>query len=373
MKTRLLWLIAGLMAPAALAQSTDDSDGWYRVELIVFANRDPEAALSERWPLLPDLDYPDRWQRLEDGPLEIPVSTDVALTSLADTAPQPPIDLMWDRSMDALWREWREKTLFAQPQVTLEPIVSLTVPNQRVPLPAAQRELDEQRRRIDASAGLEVLFHQAWVQRIRDERESLPLILDGPDRFGDYPELQGSVLIYAGRYLHIATNLWLNTAGYYLDRDPRTAGWRMPRPPLPVTGDSEAMVPFRVELEPGWLPPETPSVGESDADELADPEAARALDARAALPAPEASRPDYLGPDTVAETAEPPSGEADVPRHSAYDYEFRHAVRVQQRRRMRSGELHYIDHPLLGVLVRIDRHEFEPFIEESESSLADTR
>ena len=29
---------------------------------------------------------------------------------------------------------------------------------------------------------------------------------------------------------------------------------------------------------------------------------------------------------------------------------------MQAHRRMRSGELHYIDHPLMGVLLRIDRY-----------------
>jgi hypothetical protein len=37
-------------------------------------------------------------------------------------------------------------------------------------------------------------------------------------------------------------------------------------------------------------------------------------------------------------------------------------VLLQQRRRMRSGELHYIDHPLLGVVVRIRPLEFSPFV-----------
>ena len=34
-------------------------------------------------------------------------------------------------------------------------------------------------------------------------------------------------------------------------------------------------------------------------------------------------------------------------------YPFRHAVLLNTTRRMRSGELVYIDHPLLGVLIRI--------------------
>ena len=33
-------------------------------------------------------------------------------------------------------------------------------------------------------------------------------------------------------------------------------------------------------------------------------------------------------------------------------YPYRHAVLVQQKRRMRSNEVHYIDHPLLGAVIK---------------------
>jgi hypothetical protein len=45
------------------------------------------------------------------------------------------------------------------------------------------------------------------------------------------------------------------------------------------------------------------------------------------------------------------------------EYGYRHAVLLEQRRRLRSGELHYIDHPLLGLLIRVSRYEFEPFVD----------
>jgi hypothetical protein len=34
-------------------------------------------------------------------------------------------------------------------------------------------------------------------------------------------------------------------------------------------------------------------------------------------------------------------------------YPWRHAVLMQQSRRMRSNELHYLDHPLLGIVVKL--------------------
>jgi hypothetical protein len=35
-------------------------------------------------------------------------------------------------------------------------------------------------------------------------------------------------------------------------------------------------------------------------------------------------------------------------------YGFRHAVLMQQKRRMRSQEVHYLDHPMLGVVIRLN-------------------
>jgi len=34
-------------------------------------------------------------------------------------------------------------------------------------------------------------------------------------------------------------------------------------------------------------------------------------------------------------------------------YPWRHAILLQQKRRMRSTEVHYIDHPMLGVVIKI--------------------
>jgi hypothetical protein len=33
-------------------------------------------------------------------------------------------------------------------------------------------------------------------------------------------------------------------------------------------------------------------------------------------------------------------------------YPYRHAVALQQKRRMRSKEIHYIDHPMLGLIIK---------------------
>jgi hypothetical protein len=96
----------------------------------------------------------------------------------------------------------------------------------------------------------------------------------------------------------VETNLWLNTAGEYL-----AGTWRMPPPPF---GPRSLII---------------------EEEQVVDVAAAVA-----ALPAAGAA---------TAEAQE-----------IAPVYPYRHAVLLQQTSRMRSGEAHYIDHPMLGVIIK---------------------
>lgn len=351
-----LALLLSLAATASVAQqeTDEDKDNWYRVELLVFANRDSATARAEHWPLLPVLSYPERWLVLKHGELNEPADKPLAFESLEDQA-SGPLDLYWDRSIKALWTEYYEKQLRR-----FDPGLTLELPRQRALLPASTRELNFQRKRIDEAANLDVLFHQSWIQRIEDEERSLPLILDGPAQFGDYPELQGSVLLYSGRYLHIVTNLWLNTAGRYLDANPATAGWSMPPPPLPVAREDHWMTPFRVDVSPWWLDPAGGLLPEPSAEAPASGDPA-AVSAAAGTDATLQQQGTSSAPPRPARSMAP-----------GPDYEFRHAILVKQRRRMRSGELHYIDHPMLGMVVKVSRYEFEPFFPELTDQAGDS-
>ena len=109
---------------------------------------------------------------------------------------------------------------------TAQAATSSMLPRPYVILPRAIR-VCRQGRRHAAQRALPVLFHETWVQPLEPEPGSLPIVLDRSGDSQQWPALQGSVRLYLSRYLHIETNLWLNTAGQYL---PGT--WRMPAPPF---------------------------------------------------------------------------------------------------------------------------------------------
>jgi hypothetical protein len=110
-----------------------------------------------------------------------------------------------------------------------------------------------------------------------------------------WPELQGTIALYQAGEFILETNLWRNTGGEYL---PGT--WRMP------------------------APPRGPGPGAMGGTQ----------EQREAIPA--------------AQGIVGQIGDA-----GADNYPYRHAVLLQQTRRMRPGQVYYIDHPLLGLAVKI--------------------
>ncbi len=106
-----------------------------------------------------------------------------------------------------------------------------------------------------------LLFHQAWRMRLVSEAKSIPLLIEGGDYFADMPELQGKLKLSVARYLHLETDLFLNT--------------------------------FEVVNAPNAV--------------------------------------------------------------NATPYKVTSSAGMHQRRRMRSNELHFIDSPYLGLLIKIDR------------------
>jgi hypothetical protein len=118
--------------------------------------------------------------------------------------------------------------------------------------------------------------------------------------------LQGTIKIYQAGAFFVDTNLWLNTSGEYLP-----GNWRMPPPPrAPVSQPVASPAPMEQPV----------------------PEAA-------------AAAPSAAIPSTTATTS--------VQVAPAPEYPYRHAVLLKQSRKMRAGQLNYLDHPLLGVLVKI--------------------
>ncbi len=290
-----------------------NAERWYRVELLVFAQ--PGGAGAEQWAPIPRLEYPGaarfllRTAAIENNNARYGMAGEVdefgrQLFELPDPTALPPLPQEPLANPD---------TGTAAPATGLDAAAPGALETGAPPLPTPflvlPRSLLEFRGKaayMERRGGYRMLFHETWLQPVGEASRELPIVLDRSGDSGTWPELQGSVRLYLSRYLHLETNLWLNTRGEYLPGE-----WRMPPAPL---GPPSVIV-----TEP---PPP-----------LADTEST----------APDV--PAGAGSESVEDVvAEDGAGPV---------YPWRHAVLQQQKRRMRSNEVHYIDHPMLGVIAKL--------------------
>lgn len=145
---------------------------------------------------------------------------------------------------------------------------------------------------INRSRNYRLLLAGSWHQHVPERKAALPLLIQTGTRYGDLYQLEGTISVGLARYLHVGADFW-----YY---EPELGAY------------TEALT-------------STPAV----ATEATGIETAEAAPEGAAAPAAE----------LAYRTVLPPG-----------DYR----MHLSEKRRMRSAELHYLDHPKLGVLVRID-------------------
>lgn len=156
---------------------------------------------------------------------------------------------------------------------------------------------------IERSRDYRLLFHDAWRMPVVGEDRSIPLLIEGGNYYDGLPELQGQLKIMVARYLHVETKLYFN----------------------------------RFEAMPEVLSGSVDQVLQDSRNPLSMTRSTTV----AQLPA----------------LLQPLS--ADELRHGSSWIEGRYqpvdSARMHQRRRMRSGELHFIDSPYMGLLIRIER------------------
>ena len=306
----------GLIATSTvLAQ---DEERWYRVELLIFSNESSAAASSEHWQPTPSLVYPQQGRFLVNPQ---GVASNLALYDATSTVDEqghqtltivPPV-LDAEDDIKPLPEPVPEPVSQAVEQELPAEATIPTTPSPFITLAHSELEFRGKAAYMQRTGRYQTLFHESWMQPMVEQGRTLPIIIDRSGDSETWPQLQGSVKLYVSRYLHLETNLWLNTSGSYLPPD-----WNMPAAPL---GPKSLTIIHPPEPEPD---PELEADFESEA-----------IDTGFFAPTGEL--------EAQQETLEP----------QGPVYPWRHAIALQQKRKMRSTEVHYIDHPMLGVVVKI--------------------
>lgn len=146
------------------------------------------------------------------------------------------------------------------------------------------------------------LFHQAWRQQIGDRENAKNIIITGGQQFDSHYELEGSIKLSVERYLHIDTDLWLNQ---FVSNTGKEQHLWSPLPPLPK------------------------SIDDGMADEAITTNNSFSFNQPTLF---------FSGRNSQLKSEQ---------------YTVDQTIVLQQHRRMRSNELHYIDHPLMGLLIKV--------------------
>lgn len=174
--------------------------------------------------------------------------------------------------------------------------------------------LQQEKRNIRLSAGFRTLFYKQWYQELGAGVTGKAIAVSGGKSFDGQQQLEGWVRFSQKRYLHLEVDLWLHD----YDKSHQELGLQTKELPQPIPEPEKLMA----TLFDFGLPP---------------------------MPVP------------VAETETDVSNKIDeeIPAIPFYIRKPRRVITfvMHQKRRMKSNELHHLDHPLLGVLVEAIPYE----------------
>ncbi|WP_339068352.1 CsiV family protein [Teredinibacter turnerae] len=296
------------------AQTEDQQESWYQVEILVF-KRNQSNATQEVWPKNIALAYPPNVQYLRDpnsDPVQPPEVTDSEFSSDQSTSSEPvntPDTALTEREPD--------------PEQQEEPFVLL--PKDGMFIRGAEYAINRDR-------SLSPLFHATWAQPMKALKDAPAIVIQGGESYGNHHELEGTITLSVSRYLHLHTDLWL--AEYETNYGQADYHWpTIPLPPEPETLELTSTS----DLGLGNLPLDTDfnfNTNRSGSVNGINLQVGGATE---------------FNPTSAAVTG------LDSTLLSMADQPFlvKHIVKLDQKRRMRSNELHYIDHPELGIIIKI--------------------
>ena len=167
--------------------------------------------------------------------------------------------------------------------------------------------------RLQGAGGRRLLAHLSWRQPLLNKSQATAVAVTGGERLGDHFELEGAVtLSLNGNRVNIDAQLWLLSFA-------RLSG-------LGQEGAEEQLQ---------WQLPLSPLVAADKADE------------------DKGEEPNARQADAGRWLNELPANPGQRQRSSAVEYRVSELSLFRQQRDMISNELHYLDHPALGVLVEV--------------------
>ena len=187
---------------------------------------------------------------------------------------------------------------------------------------AEDEEFTQTLRRLRNSKAYKILTTKTWRQPGLTQNASIPVLIQAGEEFDGNYELEGTVNISLSRYLHVQSNLWLSE--YVKQIELSNTWWE--------ESTLENAPTFKGLLTDTTYALETEESGKQNLNN------STAIDSDDTN-----STTQLLSSLNINETTA--------------HYEAIRTVVIDESRRMRSNELHYLDHPLFGMVIKVTPYE----------------
>jgi len=346
-------------------------ENWYQIELIVFERLYGAGAASpEIWPKNISLQYPlntenlisiEEWEAYQQALTE----REALLAAMEEEAANQP-SLSPAIFVNPEPNSQPEVVIEERPEEIEIPFPEMETP--RLALSEDERELNNVAYALNRRNTFRVLFHEAWRQELKN-KDPQTILIRGGEKFGDHSELEGYIELSINRYLHLRPNLWrtrfeLNYGQQqteYWPELPTAPRLVLEVPPIEEANDSEE------ETHDSELG-ESNAFGENEATQLAD---SSDVEEEAIKPEEQTSVISFntdisfdplntrssSGFQLGSNSTNPTDINSELSAIEKSPYLVKSITTLRQQRRMRSEEVHYIDHPELGIIVKLIPYE----------------
>lgn len=169
--------------------------------------------------------------------------------------------------------------------------------------------------RINRSSNYEVIYQKTWLQPPLEEKDALAILVQAGEVFDGLYELEGTARLHVSRYLHFSSNIWLSK---YVQQIEVIKPWWQESSGIQANPEDSDANQFNLDFDQ--------SVNFDDTT--------------------------MNNSDLSLSSLQPMNTDISMGETITRYKSIRTAV-MQESRRMRSGELHYLDHPLFGVIVKV--------------------
>ena len=296
MKTLSALLSAGLTL--SMLPSVVNATEYYRVEVMLFTYLDENSAREEHWPLLKERALAE--EAAIQAALEEEASPD-AETETAGGATNDALQISEDQSSDLTSDTAEEMNTEEEGTENASPVTLLD-----------DLEFENAANRFGYRSDMKIVWHQAWVEELQDSANAYDHEVAASYEEENFRiEVSGSLNLYRSRYIHIRPDLEVDQLIFTIPDE-------APLSDEPADATEDGVMTMAVTSE---------TMNNSDA-----------------LPGAEGQM--MIVPSNEGLTNEPVT-------EPEPEWIPLRAAKIERSRRMRSGEVHYLDHPLLGMVVKV--------------------